>query len=92
MTHDDIAKAKAAGQAKRLERKRRRVCFHVLSVTLAIKNINVLTSFSQPVSSAHLDWYVGLFSWNDWFFNGSKTHLELNPEKCLYRTSSAEAA
>ena len=69
------------GEKTRLERRKRRVLFHVLSVNLTIKHINAETSFWQPVSSEHLDWYFGMHAWNDWFFNEFLTKAELDPKR-----------
>jgi len=72
------------GEKTRLERRRCKVCFHVLSVNLVIKYIDAEKSFWQPISSARLDYYFGLFAWNDWFFSEFLTRSELNPAKCAY--------
>jgi len=72
------------GEKTRLERKKRRVCFHVLSVNLAIQHTNAETSFFRPVTSADLDQYFGLFAWNNWLFNESLTRLELDPKTLIH--------
>ena len=84
MNREAIATAKELGRPIRLSRQKRRVCFHVLSVNLAIKYVDAMTSFAFPVSSRHLDWYFGQYAWNDWFFNEFLTKEELDPRRLTY--------
>lgn len=93
MTQEEIALAKEQGKPKRLERQRRRACFHVLFVTLTVKHIDQEKSFwGGRVSDAHLDYYFGLCAWNHWFFNEFRTKPELDPKLLAWRKGEKNEA
>jgi hypothetical protein len=80
------------GKEKHLTRKKIRISFHVLAVTLCVKYIDQEKSFwGGPVTDQHLDYYFGMFAWNHWFFNEFKTAPELDPKKlaCTYTNRRA---